>query len=170
MLLWWIVVGPELSWAKIAHGQTLKWIGAQVTILSAVTFSVSLPDDYARELVDEALRMLNMKAVPLVDVRKFSGRCSWAAGIVPGLGAMISPMWAAIADCVAARTTDKRTCQQHGLVPTIRIAMALRWVVAFMKGRAGTLTWVFDARVHKARARIPMEFDASPWGTGGFCS
>ena len=45
--------------------------------------------------------------------------------------------------------------------------MALRWIIAFMKGRAGVLTKTFDARIHKARARIHMEFNASPWGYGG---
>ena len=36
-----------------------------------------------------------------------------------------------------------------------------------MKGRAGTLTRIFDARIHRAKARIHLEFDASPWGYGG---
>ena len=124
LMLWWIVVGPELSWAKIAHGQSLKWIGAQVTIVSSYEFMISLPDDYAPELATEALRLLGVSAPPLQDVRKLTGRCSWAAGFVPALGAMIAPLWAAIADCMAGGAEQpQRTAPR--LVPIIRIRLDL---------------------------------------------
>ena len=62
-----------------------------------------------------------------------------------------------------SKTGDARL----SLVPVIRIALALRWIIAFCRGQAGTLTRTFDSRVHKSTAQVHMEFDASPWGLGG---
>ena len=102
-----------------------------------------------------------MKAAPLIDVRKLVGRCSWARGFVPAMNAMIAPMWAAISDCTGAKI-EKNGDAKLRLVPVVRIALSLRWIIAFCRGQAGTLTRTFDSRVHKSGARIHMEFDASP--------
>ena len=129
-------------------------------------FSLSLPDAYAEELAAEAIRLLKLKAADLIDVRKFAGRCSWAGGFVPGMNAMIAPLWAAISDCIKA-TKSKSGGARPCMVPVVRITLALRWIIAFCRGRAGTLTRTFDSRIHRATARLHMEFDASPWGLGG---
>ena len=83
--------------------------------------------------------------------------------VVSALGAMIAPLWAAIADCKAiAKTIAGGTF----LIPIIRVALALQWVDSFCRKEGGTLERSFGAHTHVASARGSMELDASPWGLG----
>ena len=35
LLLWWLALGLELSWAKIKRGSKVRWIGAMLEIQSS---------------------------------------------------------------------------------------------------------------------------------------
>ena len=163
LLLWWIVIGPEISWSKVQHGSTTKWIGANVVISARSMVSLVLPEEYAMELVMESKECLGLNAVPVIRVQSLAGRASWVAGFVPAVSSMISPLWAAIADC----KIRKLKVVDASLVPTVRIRHALLWIVAFASGRRGVLKRDFALAKHKARGTLSIEFDASPWGYGG---
>ena len=163
LLLWWIIVGPEISWSKVQHGTTVKWIGVTIQIVGRLTISLKLPEEYAMELVVEANECLELKAIPVVRVQSLAGRSAWVAGFIPAVSSMIAPLWAAIADCKSRKLAQPRTT----LVPAVRVRHALRWIVAFASGRRGVLEREFNVSRHKQRGRLSIEFDASPWGYGG---
>jgi len=165
LLVWWLALGPAISWRKVQHGAQVKWIGALLTVASLLAVSIKLPAEYATTLQEEAEALMVMTAAPLKRVRALAGKCSWAGGFVPALGSMITPFWGAIADVKNASPTSKRAGPQH--VPTARIKHALQWVKLFMTGQKGALGRVFPVEVHKAQSTISIEFDASPWGIGG---
>ena len=154
LLLWWLVVGPAISWKKLQIGRQVKWIGVQVQ-LEEKAVVITLPDKFIAELLVEVEQILLAAAVPTGRLRKLAGRAEWAASVVPYLKAMISPIWKALGD--AQRSTVGRR----------RIAHSLRWLRAFLLRRRGTLQRSYHPDDGYAAADLVMEFDASPWGLGG---
>ena len=170
LLLWWLVLGPEVSWAKVQHGVQVKWIGAMVSIERLTVVALSLPPHFASELAAEAVALLGLASAPLSRVRRLAGKAAWAGGFVPAVGAIIAPLWAAVGECKTGATQPRGQTwrgAREPVVPIARVRHALRWVAAFFGGRRGTLTREFDVQQHKARPQVTMDFDASPWGYGG---
>ena len=99
LLLWWLVLGPEISWPKVRHGRQVKWIGANISIPALLKVTLSLPPDFAHSLNVEATLLLGLAAAPLRRVRSLAGKSVWAGSFVLAVGSMIAPLWAAIADC-----------------------------------------------------------------------
>jgi len=83
LLIWWLALGLDISWAKVQHGASVKWIGAQVSIDGLATVSVALPGDYAAVVEAEAQELLALPSAPLKRVRNWAGKCAWASGFVP---------------------------------------------------------------------------------------
>ena len=103
-------------------------------------------------------------------LRTRAGTTSWAGGFVPTVGAMIAPLWAAAADRSSAADGAHKKVQlkpADPLVPTVRVAHALKWIIVFMTRQRGSLRRSFDVGRHKSRACVRMDVDASPWGLGG---
>jgi hypothetical protein len=170
LLCWWLILGPEISWAKVQHGSCVKWIGANIVVSSLRQVSLALPAAFAMDLHTEALELLELASAPLRRVRRLAGKAAWAGGFVPGVGSMISPLWAAVEDCKCAsrKSASKiRKPQWEPTIPIVRIRHALRWIVAFTSGLRGALKRDVDVLQHKSRATLSMDFDASPWGYGG---
>ena len=163
LLLWWLVLGPEISWSKVQHGDLVKWIGCNIQVNARRSVVLILPQEYAMELMVEAKSCMKLTSIPVTRVQSIAGKSSWVAGFIPAVGSMISPFWAAIADCKAKGSSQPSAT----LVPTVRICHALRWIVAFCSGVRGTLKREFMAEKHKKWGTLTMEFDASPWGFGG---
>ena len=167
LLLWWLVLGPEISWAKVQHGTCVKWIGANVAVSDSLAAVLSLPLDYAAAIECEARRLLLLRTASMKSIRRLAGKASWIGGYIPAVGAMIAPLWAAL--CVVPES-DGRQRRRAGdgadLVPVIRIRHALRWLIAFATGRSGSLKRTFNVKSHKAMPKVIIEFDASPWGYG----
>ena len=163
LLLWWMILGPEISWKKVQHGDLVKWIGANVQVTGLYSITLSLPDDYAEALRKEATACLALTVVVVTRIQSLAGMSAWVAGFIPAIGSMIAPLWAAISDCKAKRGGQPSAI----LVPIVRVRHSLRWIVAFATGAKGKLHREFKTVTHKAMGTISMEFDASPWGYGG---
>ena len=168
LLLWWLVLGLEVSWKKVQHGTRVKWIGAEVGIDRCRAVFLGLPEEYAEEVRLEALELLMMRSAPARRLRRLAGKAAWFSGFIPAVGAMIAPLWAGIAG--ATGREGDRTTRHAGdgdtAVPIIRVSHALRWLVAFCLGRSGTLTREFALEVHSSPPAVKIDFDASPWGYG----
>ena len=172
LLLWWLAVGPAISWTKIQVGTAVAWIGASVVITEPSSITLAIPGKCAGELCETVDAMLAVRAVTLQDVRKLAGKAMWAAGIVPSLGSMIAPLWAAIsevgaADVAAAPARSRRRRHAPPHIPTVRIAHALRWLRAFAQRQRGTLCRTFSTVQHYGSDTAHLVFDGSPWGYGG---
>ena len=146
LLLWWLVVGPAISWEKLQIARQVKWIGVLVQ-LEEKAVVITLPDKFIAELLVEVEQLLLAAAVPTCKLRKPVGRAEWAASVVPSLKAMISPVWKAV---------GRR-----------RIAHSLRWLRAFLLRRKETPQRSFHSDDGYATADLIMEFDASPRRLGG---
>ena len=72
----------------------------------------------------------------------------------------LDELWAA-----SASTTRSRATQ--GCIWTKQISSSVNWLVAFMHHEKGEVsrTWSLEAHLTPAH-RLPLVFDASPWGIG----
>ena len=167
LLVWWLVLGPGISWAKVQHGTQVKWIGAWVTAAPRGAAELSLPKAFLDDIRAEATEMIGMPTTPLRRLRRLAGKASWAGGFIPAISSMITPFWATAADVERGKGLPHRAGSGDRCVPTVRVLPALKWLVAFTRGKTGMLTRRFEPGTHEGRARLVMEFDASPWGYGG---
>ena len=168
LLLWWLAVGLGISWPKMQHGSSVKWIGAIVSLRPKSAVCLSLPEEYLLELQTEALELGKTAAAPARRLRQLAGKATWAAGFIPAIGAMVAPIWAAASGHSKAGADGdlRRGSDGDWLVPTKRVAHALNWLVAFTKGKTGCLIREFRREPYDGPPAINMEFDASPWGYG----
>jgi len=169
LLAWWLSLGAGLSWKKIAMGARVRWIGADISIDDNPNVIIEIPEKYAKELGDEAEAIASKDLVPIRRLRQFAGKCSWAAGIVPALGAMLAPLRAAMADveeAPAEATTRRSSRGDGGQAPVARVSHALRWIRAFARRKRGALRKVFVPRHLLQPLGAQITTDASPWGYG----
>ena len=154
LLLWWRVLGPPISWKKIQVGKEVKWIGVHIHILRGGV-DLTIDPDFVSDLLTDIQELSDGKEITVALLRKVAGKAEWAAGLIPYLKPMVSPLWAAIADT------------PHEVIAKGRVAHALRWLVAFFRRRRGTLTRHFRHDDQRAAGRLVIDVDASPWGYGG---
>ena len=114
LLLWWLVVGPAISWKKLQIGRQVKWIGVLVQ-LEEKAVVITLPDKFIAEMLAEVEQLLLAAAVP---TRQAQEAC--------GQGRVGSQCW-----CF--------TSSARGTVGRRRIAHSPRWLRAFLLRRKGTL-------------------------------
>ena len=154
LLLWWLVLGPPLSWSKVQLGRQVKWIGVVVRLVGN-TVHLELDERFIEDIAGDVEETLGFTWVAVGRLRKLAGKVEWAAGIIPYLKAMIMPLWAATADAPGGRAGVRR------------IRHALRWLRAFFRRRRGVLDRVYSAADRYAPTTVVIELDASPWGYGG---
>ena len=171
LLLWWLAVGPDISWKKVSIGAQVQWIGACIKISGPGEVTLTLPESFVEDLARETHDLLQTKTIPVQRLRKLAGKAAWAAGFIPYLRSMIAPLWAAIREVTAlskqsvqAKSHDAR---RPARVPTARVTHALRWLRAFALRRRGALARSFRVAQHKQPYSAQLIFDGSPWGYGG---
>jgi hypothetical protein len=104
--------------------------------------------------------MLEVNVVEKKRLQRLAGKTGWAAGLVPILGSMISPFWAAL--------RDGPETSSESYVPVKRFRHALLWLLAFLKHRSHALKRTYYINRHRWPARICITCDASPWGGGAW--
>ena len=153
LLLWWAILGPPISWRKMQIGVRIKWIGVLV-VLAGGQVSVTLDPTFLRDLAREIGVLRRVQSIPPARLKKLAGKAEWAAGIIPYLKPMISPLWSAASDT------------QGDWVGQRRVEHALGWLASFFSRRRGTLTRSYAPKETYGEELV-AEFDASPWGYGG---
>ena len=98
LLLWWVCLGPRISWGKSQLSQCTTWIGAVIGCKIVGEFTVSIPAAYIDKLRQETDVLLELASVELKRLQRFAGSANWVAGIVPVLRSFLSPFWAAMGD------------------------------------------------------------------------
>ncbi|CAE8588171.1 unnamed protein product, partial [Polarella glacialis] len=137
----------------------------QVDGLDGENFSVEIPEEYAREMREEAEDLSNRKAADVNKTQKFVGKGSWTSGRVPILGTMLSKLWAAVKDVNNSEGIDGGN---EGLIPIVRIAHALAWPREFFKeeNKEKYLKRQYYVSLHRWSIRVRIAADASQWGFG----
>ena len=154
LLLWWRVLGPPISWRKVQVGRDVRWIGIHISIARGGV-DLTIDPDFLSDLILDIQKAHDGDDILATDLRKIAGKAEWAAGLIPYLKPMVSPLWAAIADA------------PQEIIAKGRVAHALRWLVALFRRKRGTLTRHFRHDDQRAEGRLTIDVDASPWGFGG---
>jgi hypothetical protein len=160
LLLWWCSLGPTLAWHKGVFDTEVRWTGAEISVKDAGAFSINVPDKYITEVGEEVVAMLEVNMVEKKRLQRLAGKTGWASGLVPILGSMISPFWAALRD--GPETSGE------SYVPVKRFRHALLWLLPCLKHRSHALKRTYYINRHRWPARICITCDASPWGGGAW--
>lgn len=175
-LLWILVFGPNVSWAKVDRGPRVSWCGAEVVIASRTCAKVVLGEQFVQELLAETEEQLRRPLAPLGTVSRIAGRATWAMGLVPVLRSFIDSLWVAVTELrararggIAGGKRLKTLPGNEPAIETSRIRTSLLWLRAFLRRRIGTgeLGRSVDVETYYGREKVRITTDASPWGLGG---
>ena len=163
-LVLWCALGARVSWKKANFGNSIQWIGGQLSLDSErFAVRVSLPARKVQALLEE-LRSINSCRRGMVSrdrLRSLAGLGSWIAGLAPQVRPFIRQIWAAI----AARSSAGKLCK---LVYRKQISTALTWLELFALGNQGGLSKTFYLE-ERFQDGIVLVCDASLWGGGAAC-
>jgi hypothetical protein len=175
-LLWISVLGFPVSWSKSEGGNTVRWIGAQVSIHPR-SFDVSVPQDKVEELIHLLKETLSKPVIPTRQMASLAGKLNFFAGLIPVMRPFLATLWATLSTNPGSTSgpSDAPLSDRPKAVPrlpphlvhTRRARHGLTWFLAFFLQQRGTLTRsiCFDTSLIP---ELIICTDASPWGIGGF--
>ena len=186
LLLFWEAFGTPFAWAKGQLGTQIWWIGAVLTVRNGDSTSdpsdpgkgrgveVEIPEERAAEVASVAEEFLATNVVGRKDLRRFAGRTSFFAGLIPLFRPFLSGIWAALSEPTSQEGLAPPGAMHAGsdfCVWTKQIQHSLLWVRAFLRGCAGAPPRRSLFLAQRLAATLPPRFtaavDASPWGIGG---
>ena len=184
LLLWWRVLGPGISWGKVAVGRRVDWIGATVELLDEDEDVVraSLVPEFAEGLKADVAAARDKPMCRVEELRRMAGKGSWAANIGPSMKNFLQPLWRVIGDTervrsapagstAAAKAARRRGKSADTFVPTRQVMTALDWLHAILSAEhrdvlGRTVNW----RTELSEPSLLITCDASPWGLGAVLS
>ena len=186
LLLFWEAVGTPFSWSKGQTGRRLLWIGGQLTVRNGNSTTdpedpgrgrgveVEVPEEKAEESAATCAEFLRKQLLGRRELRRFAGRSSFFAGLVPHLRPFLSGLWAALAEPPSSKGPVAPGAMRGGsqfCVWTKQVEHSLRWVLAFLEGVAGAplrrSVYLAEWLAARGTPRFRPAVDASPWGIGG---
>ncbi|CAK0804234.1 unnamed protein product [Prorocentrum cordatum] len=171
-LLWPILLGLRLSWAKVSRGRRVEWCGVEYRLVSRYVVQAVLAQAFAQEFKAEIEQATRRPLIARSELRRIAGRASWATGLVPTMRSFIDSLWATLADLNAASKGDSGIPwigrDPQPAAQTSRIIVALAWLHAFLEGvvTGGDPGRTVDVREWFRQPSIEIVCDASPWGLG----
>eukprot|EP00959_Pyramimonas_sp_CCMP1952_P442091 9254881-Pyramimonas_sp.AAC.1 len=97
-LLWPILLGLRLSWAKVSRGRRVEWCGVEYRLVSRYVVQAVLAQAFAQEFKAEIEQATRRPLITRSELRRIAGRASWATGLVPTMRSFIDSLWATLAD------------------------------------------------------------------------
>ena len=184
LLLWWRVLGPGISWGKVAVGRKVDWIGATVELLDEDEDVVraSLVPEFAEGLKADVAAARDKPMCRMEELRRMAGKGSWAANIGPSMKNFLQPLWRVIGDIerarsapagssAAAKAAKRRGKSADTFVPTRQVMTALDWLHAILSAEhRDVLGRSVNWRTELAEPSLLITCDASPWGLGAVLS
>jgi hypothetical protein len=187
LLLFWEVLGLQLSYAKGSIGSSIPWIGAMVTVqrqrhpsgLEWPGVMVTLQRTKMEELQSNVNEIFGARGmVNLKLVRTIAGQISWASGIFYWLKSFNACLWSALTthvneQCALAVKPGRARKRPTDLMFTARISQAIAWIRALLMGLIkdahGKVLPVqrWRSLAHRcADCSYTIRSDASPFGMG----
>jgi hypothetical protein len=151
------VTGFPLAWEKGTVGNSVTWIGAQLTSLPE-GIEVSVPEDKLQVLLDLTLELKASVVAPRKSIRTYCGKLSFIAGMVPYIRPFLGMLWAALAT---------KSSLPPALIHCRQLGVALDWLQALLLGRHGPLVRTFPLHDAWASEGDYIATDACPWGFAG---
>ena len=157
VILFWLVLGYDLSWHKGQIGQDVDWIGFHIAH-TPQSMTAEIKGDYMEDLLNITERIKAMNIVPRKMLQSYAGKCSHVANLLFAWKPYLEPFWAALYTPKPSRAFKRGIWR-------VQIEQALFWIHAFLSKSQGTLsrTWLLSAYLNQGTA-ITMTLDASPWG------
>ena len=129
---------------------------------------VEVPEEKAAEGSATCAEFLGKRLLGRKELRRFAGKTSFFAGLVPHLRPFLAGLWAALKQ---SERRIGRDGQVQFAVWTKQVDHSLRWIAAFLEGVAGAplrrdvflADWLGMCGIPRFRVAV----DASPWGIGG---
>jgi hypothetical protein len=159
VVLWWAALGTKLSWAKIACGKSVEWIGVMVTMIHGGV-KITMPPKKMQGLAGLINEMItgHRGMVKAVKLRSLSGLAAWIGSMLPQLKPFVQQLWAAL--------SAPRKSGLLGMVYYKQIESALEWLLEFASQNGKIPIERVYLVCHRHVVAITMEVDASPWGGG----
>ena len=151
------VSGFPLAWGKGVLGESVIWIGAQLSSLPS-GIRVSIPEDKLDALLAQTQELRSSVVASRRSIRAYCGKLSFIGGMVPYIRPFLSMLWAALSS--SSRLPSN-------LIHCRQLMVALDWLHALLLGRHGPLVRMFPLQVHWAADGDYIATDACPWGFAG---
>ena len=174
VLLWWLVLGIPLAWAKGATSAGTDkhvWIGITYQVIKPGVVLMSLTEKYLEELLAALEPFCQVQGrATLKEAEKMVGKASRVAHVVPAARPFVAGLWAALTATKKDATTG-RNWTRGRRVATKRFVTAARWFRALVEGGENTLM-PLERKVlaHRPPAATMsgwvVQFDASTTGGG----
>jgi hypothetical protein len=167
-------LGINVAWHKGERGSNVNWIGVNFQLDWASSMMLlRLPEKMMAEILQETKDLMANSMVPVGRLRRFTGRMTWAAGVLLRARWTVAILYAVMTSYAAdwkegkeesraARRKDKRP--KKGLIPTKLIMLALVWIEKLCLAQA--LEPVRRLRLQAPTLQWTVVTDASPWGLG----
>ena len=166
VLLWAAVCGFPIKLEKCLGGKQIKWIGAQIKLDDErEEVAVTIPSEKRQKLFEAVVQIAKKPMVSQKALATLAGGLSFVAGLVPIMKPFLDSFWAALANPGHKATVDGVKRPSGKLIHVRRIAKALQWVAALLRGDHVPLRRTFGVISNVVEATITT--DASPWGVGG---
>ncbi len=157
VVILWLAVGGDLSWAKGQYGCRVDWIGATFRPWTTPTGRAGCMVTLAREKITKLAELTEELLAEGALVRKsllrpYAGLASWIASILPQMNPFTRMIWAAL------------TAQHDAhMVYARQIQVPLRWIKALANVDMGPI----ERRCARPASYYTiLTFDASPTGGG----
>ena len=177
-ILWWLVLGLDLSWRKGYFGNGAHvWIGVNYDIgLKGPT--MQLPREYLVDTVNLLTPLT--KPTGTIGVHKVQvalGKAARIGYVVPSAAPYVASLWAGFRQGRLQAAAGSPGTSPH-MLPIRRFATAAKWLVTLISealASAGVNDDVLTRTMgSERRGSLPqgvpvISFDASPWGGGALC-
>ena len=158
-MLWTAITGFPVKLSKADSGNSVKWIGANLTVDDDVkAMVVRIPSEKVTELKERLEEVLGKTVIGKKQLQSLAGALSFVAGVVPIMRPFLSSLWAAM------KTNDgpQRT---RNVIHVRRIAAAVMWINEMLGEK--NFPFVRTVRAVRVKTEAILITDASTMGLGG---
>ena len=175
MVLWWLVLGVPLSWAKGAVHRSRDlhtWIGVVFTSPARGVARMSLPAPFVAELVQLCRLFLTAKHAPLTAADSLVGKAGRVVYVLPQTRPFVAALYEALSASLKARKAGAKEAPPNE-VACVRFKHGAELLLAILTfdDRRAPVPHSRDVLALKPPPPNPavlrFEVDASPWGGGG---
>ena len=164
VILVWSALGFPLSFRKGQCGRQVTWIGNVLTLCPS-SLTATIKAETLKKFEAQVVEALSANVVTVQALRSLAGRGNHIASLLWAWRPFLQGLWAALSTKLPSKAPN-------GCVWTKQVAASLTWLLAFLRGREGSIVRTFTLEAYfNYGPRIRITLDASPWGLGGalFC-
>lgn len=164
----WLALGLDISWKKVSRGQSIQWIGFQLSLVgpSRRDLLVELAPSKRDKLMSTLQELDACRGMVPIHLLQYAvGVLGWLSSAIPLARPWLAMLWAAITQ--VRDPVRNSTRRRKGLVFVKQVNNAITWLKALLHLREG-YTGLHKLHCWAPHAKTVMiQTDASPFGLGG---